>query len=429
MKKILTTIFIATLMLPGMLFATSSGGGYTLDGQISPISGTVSGGGYTSEIGGNPISGVVSGGGYTSYGGAYFTAIPTTVTPSGGGGGGGGGGGSTKVCPTGTTGVYPYCYAVPDVPVVPTTVPTYIPGVTLACTDALMVSKPVRYGWQYFNDPEDVKIVEKFLNTFENANIPVDGVYSFTDQQVVIAWQEKYMDAVLWPWGLTQGTGYVYTTSIAQMKRQQQNACTPISMPITCTEVLTIQSPVSYENRIQNIPSDVMMLERFLNTYENEHLIVDGDYSLLDRAAVIRWQEKYAAAVLTPWGLTQGTGYVYTTSMAQMKLQQEAYCLNPPPTFPIPPTVVTVTCPYFTEYATVGSEGPEVMKIQEFLNRELGAGIVVDGVYDFATQNAVKAFQYKYATEILSFWNLNFASGWWYKTTRKQANALLGCTE
>jgi peptidoglycan hydrolase-like protein with peptidoglycan-binding domain len=42
-------------------------------------------------------------------------------------------------------------------------------------------------------------------------------------------------------------------------------------------------------------------------------------YSAQDEAAVIAWQEKYASVILTPWHLTQGTGYIYTTSLTEFK--------------------------------------------------------------------------------------------------------------
>lgn len=68
------------------------------------------------------------------------------------------------------------------------------------------------------------------------------------------------------------------------------------------------------------------LLEQFLNRYENAGLIVDGVYSREDFNAVVKWQEKYANAILKPWGRNRGTGYVYRTSLAKIKEIEEGVC-------------------------------------------------------------------------------------------------------
>ena len=74
----------------------------------------------------------------------------------------------------------------------------------------------------------------------------------------------------------------------------------------------------------------------------------------------------------------------------------------------------------------------EVIKLQTFLNAELGLRLAVDGKFGRATLAAVKAFQLKYATSVLLPWDqaglsvnlVNRPTGYVYKTTLRQINLL-----
>lgn len=107
-------------------------------------------------------------------------------------------------------------------------------------------------------------------------------------------------------------------------------ALTPTNIPIDVTQSLQCSSDVYLTNAVgpnrQNNPQDVRLLEEFLNTYENTNLEVNGIYDADDIDAVISWQEKYAEDILMPWGISNGTGYVFTTSLAKIKQIHEANC-------------------------------------------------------------------------------------------------------
>lgn len=90
----------------------------------------------------------------------------------------------------------------------------------------------------------------------------------------------------------------------------------------------------------------------------------------------------------------------------------------------------SVTCPAFIGYYKKGSRGPEVAKIQAFLNTEVGAKLPTNGNFGPETEQAVKKFQQKYASVIITPWEtLPDATGYWYKTTRMKASQLSGCIE
>ena len=90
-----------------------------------------------------------------------------------------------------------------------------------------------------------------------------------------------------------------------------------------------------------------------------------------------------------------------------------------------PPSCVV----YFTEYQKKGSYGDEVTKIKEFLNTTEGESLTVSPTYDSALIKAVKRFQQKYYIDILLPWKHNTPTGYWYQSTRKQANKIVGCPE
>lgn len=85
---------------------------------------------------------------------------------------------------------------------------------------------------------------------------------------------------------------------------------------------------------------------------------------------------------------------------------------------------------YIYDYLKFGqdNEATEVAKLQKFLNEFVEAEVVENGVFDFATFNAVKDLQAKFADEILKPWvdagvvaELQ-PTGYVYKTTKHFIN-------
>ena len=168
-------------------------------------------------------------------------------------------------------------------------------------------------------------------------------------------------------------------------------AIAPVENQLSCATTPYLVNYVSF-NAINN-PQDVMMLERYLNTYEKANLPVDGIYGAADVVAVKQWQEKYASEILAPWGLTQGTGYVYITSLRKIKQVHELNCGKLVIDTDIQP--IGSSCLIFNGNLQFDDNNNRVLKLQQALG-ELGffpVSIIKNGNYGVTTKNAILQFQ------------------------------------
>ncbi len=72
-----------------------------------------------------------------------------------------------------------------------------------------------------------------------------------------------------------------------------------------------------------NDSDEVIKLQAYLNTFENENIFVNGIFDADTRAAVERYQAKYADSILNPWGSEEPSGYVYILTQKHIN---ETYC-------------------------------------------------------------------------------------------------------
>lgn len=122
---------------------------------------------------------------------------------SGGGGSGGGGGGGGSVLGTSAS--------------------------STACS--IYITTFMRMGQE--NDPEQVKRMQGILKNFEGADVEETGVYDAKSVAAINAFQLKYADEVLTPWGIKTPTGYVFLTT---RKKLNEVYCKNATFPLTLDE-------------------------------------------------------------------------------------------------------------------------------------------------------------------------------------------------
>jgi YVTN family beta-propeller protein len=167
-----------------------------------------------------------------------------------------------------------------------------------------------------------------------------------------------------------------------------------------------------------NDPNQVLKLKQFLSQFEGATtLAMNGTYDAQTEAAVVAFQNKYQADILTFWGDTQGTGVVSITTRAKVNALVCGY------------EKPSLVCPYFSTYLKPGSTGSAVTKVQSFLNENDNANLPTTGAYDASTIAAVKDYQIEHAASVLTPWGLNQPTGLLLETTRKEMNRDLGCFE
>lgn len=78
------------------------------------------------------------------------------------------------------------------------------------------------------NDPEQVRRLQHVLK-MEGYDVPEDGVYGQSTYNAVRAFQTKYADEILAPWGLKAPTGFVYLTTRKKINELYCHAVLPLN--------------------------------------------------------------------------------------------------------------------------------------------------------------------------------------------------------
>jgi len=88
--------------------------------------------------------------------------------------------------------------------------------------------------------------------------------------------------------------------------------------------------------------------------------------------------------------------------------------------------LATSSCPLLSDYLRLGGSNNslEVTKLQTFLKNSEGLNVSVSGIFDEATEAAVRAFQQKYLNDVMGPWGATQSSGIVYITTLEKINEL-----
>lgn len=101
-------------------------------------------------------------------------------------------------------------------------------GEVLGASCGMYMEKHIRLGSSK-NDKEQVKKLQVFLNKWMGTNIPVTGVYGQATFNAVKAFQAKYSDDILKPWGENSPTGLVYLATLRKINKLE---CPDLSLEL-----------------------------------------------------------------------------------------------------------------------------------------------------------------------------------------------------
>jgi len=119
--------------------------------------------------------------------------------------------------------------------------------------------------------------------------------------------------------GLPPGTTLYTSTSTGQVLGTSTTVFSTVTA--SCEQYLTAFIRSGQANDVDQ----VKRLQRFLRDYEGERVVENGTYDAPTLIGVHRFQTKYAAEILAPWGISESTGYLYLTTRKKVN---EIVCKN-----------------------------------------------------------------------------------------------------
>ncbi len=115
----------------------------------------------------------------------------------------------------------------------------------------------LKEGWN--NNPVEVKKLQVFLRDLEGFDVNITGVYDAQTIKALNAFQNRYKDDVLTPWGHTAPTSFTYITT----KKKVNEIYCKMAFPLTVQQ-----------------QSEIDAFRNLLNSLKNENIVLPEDQSL-----------------------------------------------------------------------------------------------------------------------------------------------------
>lgn len=153
---------------------------------------------------------------------------------------------------------------------------------------------------------KEVKVLQQILINEGSwkSDVGATGYFGTVTQRALVEFQEEHSFDILEPIGLEQGTGYFGSKTQDYLKGISLSFQQPVQ-PI---------EPIFSRNLSLGMRgNDVRTLQEILieeGVWQRPDVGATGYFGSITKAAVIRYQDKYASEILAPLGLTEGTGFV-----------------------------------------------------------------------------------------------------------------------
>jgi len=160
----------------------------------------------------------------------------------------------------------------------------------------------------------EVKALQQILinDGFWESEVEATGYFGSVTKQALARFQEEYKWDILEPVDLEKGTGY--------FGPQTQDYFQSISLSTESVE----PEKVTFKRNLSLGMSgdDVKALQEILieeGVWDRSDVGATGYFGSITKTAVIKYQEKYAAEILEPLGLIEGTGFVGSSTRVHLE--------------------------------------------------------------------------------------------------------------
>lgn len=365
--------FCSSSLIPRVANSASmSGGAYTVDGGImSSYGDTVTGGPY-----------IVSGNASVASSNNLVVAQPPVTS----GGGGGGGGSSTRS----------------NIPNLYTSVFHTGTVITFTYPRALVMDNIPKVNQFVVQTPQKTIIPIK--------SIAIDG----NKLKIHLAVQQKHDSPLI--------VSYILKTVPITISSPNQTEALFWSRVVPVENVSKPNCSIDYERLIKLglRGLDVKQVQVCMNSLGYTTGVTDGIYGPNTYKGITAFQKKNGLKFIDGIVGPETSRYLNALGVSLIPVAT-------PVTKPTQAGGTSSECPFFAHNASLYNSNSEIVKIQVFLNAELGTKLPTTGYFGERTQKAVMVFQERHKEAIMGESGSRVPTGLWYEATRSVANKIKGC--